>query len=337
VDPIETPARKQRNEDLQKLRELRKLVGRKRRNFSPPELEALPRLYRHACSVVARFESAGESPRVVGEARRLISLAHSLLHREKRTGPLLLLLRATQLFLVESPRAIRAEWKLLACTFGLMYGLALLAGLAVTDDLDLAPSLMDAGMVQAEIGQLQETGPDRPFRGNFTFGMGESPNTAGWIMAHNMYVGILFFSSALIPPLYFYVLAQNGLMLGTYTAVAGHWGQAGSISSIIWCHGVIEIQALVLAGTAGLVLIRALLRPGPWTRRRALTLESRRALRLLAPVFPMLFAAGMIEGFVSPHAPLTTRLSVAIGTGVLLLGWTLFGGLAPSSRRHLGT
>ncbi|MEM7287700.1 MAG: DUF2520 domain-containing protein, partial [Actinomycetota bacterium] len=33
------------------------------------------------------------------------------------------------------------------------------------------------------------------------------------------------------------------------------------------------------------------------------------AWRLLAPVFPMLFVAGMIEAFVSPHAPLEVRLA----------------------------
>lgn len=326
MDPKETPANRQRQADLRKLRELRKLVDHPRRRFSTEQIEALPRLYRHACSVVARLESAGESPRVVDEARRLISRAHALLHREQRGRPLAFIAAAVNIFLVESPRAIRSEWKLLAASFFLLYGLALLSWFAVSDDLDLAPSLLDAAAVEAEIQQLRQVEPGESFRGNFTFGMGESPTTAGWIMAHNMGVGILFFSSALVPPLYAYVVSTNGLMLGTYTAVAGHWGQAGSISSILWCHGVIEIQALVLAGTAGLVLVRAFVRPGPWTRRRALTLESRRALRLLAPVFPLLFVAGMIEGFVSPHAPLSVRLATAILTGVLLIAWAGFGG-----------
>jgi len=89
----------------------------------------------------------------------------------------------------------------------------------------------------------------------------------------------------------------------------------------------------VLAGTAGLVLVRAWIRPGPWTRRHALVHESRRALLLLAPVFPMLFVAGLIEGFVSPHAPFAARVAVAIASGAALLAWALLAGLGAGSSR----
>ncbi len=330
AETISTPPTTPRNEDLARLRRLRKLLrerGRRRKDWSAKELQELPRLYRHCCSVVARLESAGESPRVVAEARRLIRVAHAVLHREQRSNVGGFLRGAWRLFVIDSPRTIRREWRLLAITFGLVYGLAVLSFVAVSSDLDLAPSLLDPDVVANEIDQLRTTAEGEPFRGNFNFGLGESPTTSGWIMVHNMYVGVLFFSSALFPPLYLYVISSNALMLGTYTAVAGHWGQAGAISSILWCHGVIEIQSLILAGTAGLLLIRALVRPGPWTRRRALTVESRRALRLLAPVFPLLFVAGMIEGFITPHAPRSVRLTVAVVTGVLLLSWALFSGL----------
>ena len=115
-------------------------------------------------------------------------------------------------------------------------------------------------------------------------------------------------------------------MLGTYTGVAAHWGQAGAISSILWCHGVIELQTIVLAAAAGIVLIRAWLAPGPWTRRHAMRRESRRAWALMAPVFPLLFVSGLIEGYVSPHAPTGVRLFMAGATALLLVLWVVFGG-----------
>ena len=322
--------------DLAHLRRLRRLLQRTGgpRGWGDADLLALPRLYRHACSVVARLEANGDNPRLAAEARRLVSLAHAALYRDRTRDERGLLARVAELFLVASPRAVRAEWRLLALTFGLVYGLAALAWFAVTADLDVAPSLLDPAVVEAEIAQLEATAEGEPFRGNFTFGLGESPVTAGWIMVHNMGIGVLFFASALVVPFYLYLLSVNALMLGSYTAVAGHWGQAGAISSILWCHGVLEIQAIVLAGTAGLVLVRAWIRPGAWTRRHALQLESRRALHLLAPVFPMLFAAGLIEGFVSPHAPLPVRLAFAVASGLALLAWALLAGRgrAPEAR-----
>ena len=324
-------------EGLRRLHALLARAGPSGRSLSEDDLLELPRLFRQACSIAARLEARGDDPLGAGRARRLVARAHALLYRRREPRSTSWLHGFHELFLVRSPRAVRAEWRLLGGTALLVYGLATLAWFAVSRDLDLAPSLLSPAVVEAEIHQLQETPEDEPFQGNFTFGLGESPTTAGWIMVHNMGVGVLFFASALVPPLYLLVLANNSLMLGTYTAVAGHWGQAGAISSILWCHGVLEIQAILLAGAAGLCLVRAWIRPGPWSRSHALQLESRRALELLAPVFPMLFLAGLIEGFVSPHAPFGVRIAVAVGTGAMLMGWIFLAGRRPSTPRDAPT
>jgi len=320
-------------EEREHLRRLRGLVGRGSRRalqrLDAQSLVDLPRLYRFASSLHARLETRGDDAGALEQTRVLLARAHSLLYGDLDRGPEGLLRRARHLLLSESPRTLRAEWRLLALLFGLVYGLALLAWIAVRADLGLAFSLLSPEAIADEIAQLEATGAGQPFRGNFTFGLGESPQTAGWIMARNIGVAIIFFAAGLLPPLYLYVLAANGLMLGAYTAVATHWGQAGAISSILWCHGTLEIQAIVLAGLAGLVLARAWVAPGPWSRAHAMKLESARAWRILAPVFPLLVVAGLIEGFVSPHASTPVRLATAGVSALALLGGLLLGG-----RRH---
>jgi len=299
------------------------------------DLADLPRLYRYAATRLARVETSGRDPAAARALRAELARGHAILfeglERDERPS----YARILEFFLAECPRAIRAEWRPLTASFAFVYGLALVSYFAVAADLDLAWSLLDPAAVATEIGQLQRTTDGQAFRGNFTFGIGKSPLTAGWIMAHNMGVGVVFFASGLLLPLFVYVLASNGLMLGTYTAVASHWGRADEISSILWCHGTIEIQALVLAGAAGLVLVRGLLFPGSWTRVHALRLGARRSWRLLAPVFPLLFCAGLIEGFVSPHAPFQVRIATAIGTGLLLLAWAFLGGRASAPSRDV--
>lgn len=320
--------------ELEHLRRLREILARASslRSLEDEELTELPRLYRHASSVLARLETSGRDPRLAAGARSLVGRAHALLYAQRDAQQVGLAQRVSNLFLCEAPRAIRSEWRLLSLSFALLYGLAALAWYAVGNDLDLAPSLLDPAVVTEEIRQLRDVQEGEPFRGNFNFGLRESPATAGWIMLNNIRVGVLFFAFALIPPLYLYVLGTNALMLGTYTAVAGHWGQAGAISSILWCHGVLEIQAIVLSGTAGLCLIRAWVRPGAWTRRHALQVESRRALVLLAPMVPMLVLAGLIEGFITPHAPAAVRLTIAVLSGMGLLLWALLGGRSDHAR-----
>lgn len=319
------PARAASSEPLERLRRCLARPG-PLRLWSEEELLELPRLYRHACTELARLEGEGANPRTVRELRALVVTAHGLLLRDEPRALAPWPERAWRFLLHVSPRAIRAEWRLLACSFLLLYGLATLAWIGVGRDLDLAYSLMGSPAVDAELEQLSQLAEGESFRGNFSFGLGESPVTAGWIMLHNIGIGIVFFASALLPPLYLYLLGTNALMLGTYTAVAGHWHQAGAISSILWTHGVIEIQTLVLVGTAGLVLVRAWVKPGANTRAQAMVRESRRALELFAPTFPLLVTAGLIEGFVSPHAPLGVRLAVAAASAAALVLWVLRGG-----------
>ena len=296
------------------------------RQLDDAQVLEFPRLYRRVSDELARSEAAAADGRGANDLRALLARAHGFLYAPLETDTSPFLLRAARFLLVDSPRTIRAEWRLgLALLVG-FYGLSLVAYFAVRGDLELAYVLQSTEGVDAQIGQLRSTAAGEPFRGNFTFGLGESPETAGWILAHNIGVSLLCFASALIPPLFGYVLASNALMLGTYTAVASHWGQAGAISSILWCHGTIELQMIVLAGMAGLVLVRAWIAPGPWSRTHAMALESRRAWALLAPTIPGLFIPGLIEGYVSPHAPFEVRIGVAITTGLLIVAWITLGG-----------
>jgi len=323
-----------RDTGARELAELRTLLARARRrglrDFGEEELRRLPRLYRFASSWLARLETRGTDDGTLTETRELVRRSHALLYRGAPLGARGWLAWLRRVYLVEAPRALRAEWRLFVFMLAFFYALVGVAYAAVSEHLELAFTLLDPASVANEIEQLQATAEGEPFQGNFTFGLDDSPEISGWIMAHNMGVSVLFFASGLVTPFFFYLLASNALMVGTYTAVAAHWDQGTAISSILWCHGTLELQAIVIAGLAGLILVRAWVAPGPWSRRHAMTLESRRSLLVLAPVFPMLFAAGLIEGFVSPHAPTPVRLGVAVVTGAAFLYWLIFAGRGAS-------
>ncbi len=322
-----TPDRIQQRQRLARLETLlRPIKSGRLRQLSAEELRDLPRLYRFASSLHAELKTRGDDLATQDLTRDLVGMAHAVLYRDDGEAPESLWLRFKRLYFVEAPRALRAEWRLFGFTLFLFYGLALASYVAVSRDLAMAFTLFDPGSIANEITQLRALEPGETFRGNFTFGLGESPEAAGMLMAHNIGVSILFFAAALVPPLFLLLLATNGLMLGSYLGVASHWDQAGSISSILWCHGTLELQAIVIAGLSGLILVRAWIAPGVWSRSHAMRLESRRALLVLAPMVPMLITAGLIEAFISPHAPFAVRIAVAITTGSLFLYWLLFAG-----------
>ena len=317
-------------EDKQRLRELRGILtrsrGRGQRELTEDELRNLPRLYRFASSLYARLETQGRDEGTLDQTRDLLRRAHGQLYRGAGQEAMPWYRRVWQTLMVDSPRAMRAEWKLFSFTFAVFYAIAIGAYVAVTYNLELAFTLFHPEMVATEISQLEATPAGEPFRGNFTFDEELSSFVAFKIMAHNIGVCVLYFASGLAVPMYIYVLFTNAMMLGVYTAVAAHWSQGTAISSILWCHGVLEIQAIIIAGLAGLILLRAWVAPGPWTRTHAMKLELPRALHILAPAFAMLVFAGLIEGYVSPHAPVEVRLSVASLTGVAFLAWLFAAG-----------
>lgn len=301
------------------------------------EVEALLPLYRAAASHLAELQTRGGDPQQAARTAEIVARAQALLYRGATRARESAWVRAARFLALEVPRTIRAEWRILAVAFALVYGFALVSYVAVANDLEVAYSLLDPSMVRSEIEQLEATKHGEPFRGNFTFGIDSSPQISGWIITHNIGVGVLFFATGLCPPLYLWIMAQNGLMLGTYTAVAAHWDQGFEISSILWCHGMLEIQALVLAGAAGLVLVRGCFAPGPWSRRHALKLASAIAWRLFVPVMPMLVCAGLIEGFVSPHASLAVRVSIAAVSLFAMLAWAYFGSRAAHGPRRMSS
>ncbi len=103
-------------------------------------------------------------------------------------------------------------------------------------------------------------------------------------------LGVLF---GIVPVL---VVAFNGLILGVVATYLVHSGALSFQRMImgILPHGIVEIPAILLAASSGVLLYRALLRGGG----RELAMES---LRFYAIAIGMLLLAAFIEAFVTPQ------------------------------------
>ncbi len=93
----------------------------------------------------------------------------------------------------------------------------------------------------------------------------------------------------------------------------------------------LELTCIVIAGSAGLMLGHALLRPGLQLRREALARAARRAVELVVGTAPVLVIAGLIEGFISPsELPIVAKLAIGPLAGVALYSLLLTVGRARS-------
>lgn len=119
-----------------------------------------------------------------------------------------------------------------------------------------------------------------------------------------------------------WVLVQNGLILGAVTGLAVAAGNGRVFVAAVVAHGILELSCIVVGGAAGLSLGRAILRPGPHTRREALGREAVVAVQLALGTAVWLILAGFVEGFASrtglSWVP-TTVIGLVLGVGF----WTL--------------
>src|SRR2546425_11426844 len=115
------------------------------------------------------------------------------------------------------------------------------------------------------------------------------------------------------------VLVFNGLFFGAVLGLFANYGLAGWLLTFVAGHGVLELTAIFIAGGAGLLVGRALIAPGDLTRRDALVVAGRHAIRLVGASACLLCLAATIEGFLSASdAPAGWKYAVSAATAVLL-------------------
>jgi uncharacterized membrane protein SpoIIM required for sporulation len=111
----------------------------------------------------------------------------------------------------------------------------------------------------------------------------------------------------------FYVIANNGLMLGGVFAFTREHGLDGDLLRFIFAHGTVELSMICLGGAAGVVLGESLIRPRLASRRDSLQQCTARIARLFAALIPLLIICGLIEGFVSPDTTIGWPPRLIIG------------------------
>lgn len=155
------------------------------------------------------------------------------------------------------------------------------------------------------------------FKGLYTV----APMASGFLMTHNISVTFLTFAAGVTFGLgTVYLLAVNGLLLGTIAALCMINNLSLEFWSFVLPHGSVELSAIFLAGGGGLILGHALLDPGPYRRGEFLSLRSRQAVQIVLGCVPLLVVAGLVEAFLSPSPlPPWIKLLTAVALFTLLL------------------
>ncbi len=131
--------------------------------------------------------------------------------------------------------------------------------------------------------------------------MWDSPVMSSFILTNNIKVGFYAFSLGITLGIgTLYVLATNGFLLGSLSALALQSNYSYTFWSLILPHGIIELFAIFVCGAAGLMLGHSIIVPGIYSRKDSLILKSKTAIKIVLGTIPLFIVAGIIEGYITP-------------------------------------
>ena len=150
-----------------------------------------------------------------------------------------------------------------------------------------------------------------------------APKETSHIMTNNLSVSFLAFASGITFGVgTFFLLFNNGMMLGVIAAACHQYSMSIPLWSFIAPHGSLELPAIIIAGGAGFRVGHAMLFPGGYHWKESVAKGGIEATQLVAGVIPMLVVAGCLEGFFSPsHAPVWLKFTVGALLFALLMTW----------------
>jgi uncharacterized membrane protein SpoIIM required for sporulation len=284
------------------------------KSLQASEIRALASLYRSTAADLARARTQQVGERIGQKLQGLVTRGYSQIYQGSRRQDWA---AVRQFCLWGFPAAVQQARGAIALSVAL-FGLAGAASwwFAWRDPAFLALLVPEELIVQ--VRDRQEL-----WMGSI---VGIEPFASSSIMVNNLRVAFeAVAGGGLLGLRTVYILLYNGALLGAIGALVGQNNLALPFWAFVFPHGALELPAIFLAGAAGLLIARALLFPGAYSRRDALKQYGQQAAYLVFGLVPMLVIAGVIEGFFSPNPAVPMLVKYLAGTGLLIGLMAYFG------------
>ncbi|MBC7826962.1 MAG: stage II sporulation protein M [Chitinophagaceae bacterium] len=109
-----------------------------------------------------------------------------------------------------------------------------------------------------------------------------------------------------------WMLFENGMMLGSFQTFFFLKDMGWQSVLVVWVHGTLEISAIIIAGSAGLIVGNSILFPGTHKRLHSLKRGAKDGLKLMIGLVPIFIVAAFLEGFITRYSSMPKALSISI-------------------------
>jgi uncharacterized membrane protein SpoIIM required for sporulation len=187
---------------------------------------------------------------------------------------------------------------------------------ASKEDPNFVRSILGDGYVEMTEDNIQKGDPFGVYKDGNEFGMFLN------IALHNINVSLMTFVLGILGGVgTLYMLFSNGIMLGSFQYMFFAKGLGWQSVLVIWIHGTLEISAIVIAGTAGLILGTSFLFPGTFRRIDSLKRGAKDSVKVIIGLVPFFFLAAFFEGYVTRHTgmPIWLSLSILAGSAAVIV------------------
>jgi uncharacterized membrane protein SpoIIM required for sporulation len=284
---------------------LQRAESRGVKSLTAIEIGQMASLYRSIAADLARAQTHQISQSIIAELQALTSRAYSQVYRGSNRQEAAGILR---FYAWELPQVLRDTWVYTAIACGCFMIGGLIAWWFAWQDPNFLPLIVPPELIE-KVRDRHEL-----WMGSI---LGTEPLAASGIMINNMAVAFRAVAGGIAAGiLTIIVLFFNGLMIGGVATLVGQYGLAYPFWAFVFPHGALELPAIFIAGGAGLLIGRGLVFPGQYRRRDALRIYGLQAAQLVMGIVPMLFMAGIIEGFFSPQTAIPDVLKYLVGIGI---------------------
>ena len=277
------------------------------RALSYRELQEFGMLYRQAAADLSTLREDRASARLAEYLNQLLARAHNFMYMGRRSRPGGIGRFYAQVF----PQVFRSTFNYTLAAF-VIFAAAAVAGFLA--------SLGDPSFQRFFLGgPMSDTIEQRKMWTESVVSI--KPLASSAIMTNNVAVSFTTFAMGITAGIgTVYMVVINGLLLGAITAACWQAGMIEPLAQFVLPHGVLELPAIFIAAGGGLLVARGLLFPGELPRRDALVFYGGQGVRLALGIIPILFVAGVMEGFLSPsHLPAVAKVICAAAAGGLLV------------------